>query len=125
MGLRVWKHYDAQSRLALVLTTVVRQYYHARRRSDESTLDYLYRLNVAGLCARLKTQDCSTKDRRENVDHFIETDPDLADRLTLLRLSDADDPKGVLRARDRAKSRQKKAAFGFGKFQHKASNAAP
>ncbi|OWY92488.1 hypothetical protein PHMEG_00038497, partial [Phytophthora megakarya] len=51
-------------------------------------------------------------------------DPDLADRLTLLRLSHADDLKEVLRARDRAKSRQKKAAFGSGKFRQK-SSAAP
>ncbi|OWY97356.1 hypothetical protein PHMEG_00032132 [Phytophthora megakarya] len=107
--------------------SVARQYYHARRRSDESPLDYLYRLNVAGLRARLKIKDVSTKDRREHVDHFIETleDPDLADRLTLLQLSDADDLEEVLRARDRAKSRQKKAAFGSGKFRQKASNAAP
>ncbi|OWY92595.1 hypothetical protein PHMEG_00038343, partial [Phytophthora megakarya] len=104
--------------------SVARQYYHARRRSDESPLDYLYRLNVAGLRARLKIKDGSAKDRREHVDHFIETleDPDLADRLTLLRLSDLEE---VLRARDRAKSRQKKAAFGSGKFRQKASNAAP
>ncbi|OWY92142.1 hypothetical protein PHMEG_00038974 [Phytophthora megakarya] len=69
------------------------QYYHARRRYDESLLGYLCRLNVAGLRARLKIKDGSTKDRREHVDHFIETleDPNLADRLTLLRLSDADD----------------------------------
>ncbi|OWY97337.1 hypothetical protein PHMEG_00032158 [Phytophthora megakarya] len=87
--------------------SVARQYYHARRRSDESPLDYLYRLNVAGLRARLKIKDGSTKDRCEHVDHLIETpeDPDLADRLTLLRLSDADDLEEVLRARDRAKSR--------------------
>ncbi|OWY97203.1 hypothetical protein PHMEG_00032326 [Phytophthora megakarya] len=98
-----------------------------RNKSDESPLDYLYRLNVAGLRARLKIKDGSAKDQREHVDHFIETleDPDLADRLTLIRLSDADDLEEVLRARDRAKSRQKKAAFGSGKFRQKASNAAP
>ncbi|OWY96141.1 LOW QUALITY PROTEIN: hypothetical protein PHMEG_00033671 [Phytophthora megakarya] len=105
--------------------SVARQYYHARRRSDESPLYYLYRLNVAGLRARLKIKDGSTKDRREHVDHFIKTleDPDLADRLTLLRLSDADDLEEVLRAR--TKSRQKKAAFGSSKFRQKASSAAP
>ncbi|OWZ22671.1 hypothetical protein PHMEG_0002585 [Phytophthora megakarya] len=73
------------------------------------------------------TKDGSTKDRHEHVDHFIETwgGPDLADRLTLLRLSDADDLEGALCARDRAKSRQKKAAFGSSKFRQKASNDAP
>ncbi|OWY98720.1 hypothetical protein PHMEG_00030446, partial [Phytophthora megakarya] len=49
--------------------SVASQYYHARRRSDESPLDYLYRLNVAGLRARLKIKDGSAKDRREHVDH--------------------------------------------------------
>ncbi|OWY96346.1 hypothetical protein PHMEG_00033405 [Phytophthora megakarya] len=77
--------------------------------------------------ARAWISKVNTKDRREHVDHFIETleDPDLADRLTLLRLSDADDLEEVLRARDRAKSRQKKVAFGSGKFRQRASNAAP
>ncbi|POM65326.1 Hypothetical protein PHPALM_18976, partial [Phytophthora palmivora] len=92
--------------------SVARQYYHARRRPEESP--HLYRLNVAGLRAKLKIKDGNAKDRREHVDHYIETleDQDLADRLTLLRLSDADDLEEVLRARERAKSRQKKAAFG-------------
>ncbi|OWZ22517.1 hypothetical protein PHMEG_0002773 [Phytophthora megakarya] len=72
-------------------------------------------------------KDGSTNDRREHVDHFIETweDPDQADRLTLLRLSDADDLEEALRARDRVKTRQKNAAFGSGKFRQKAPNAAP
>ncbi|OWZ19692.1 hypothetical protein PHMEG_0006021 [Phytophthora megakarya] len=51
--------------------SVARQYYHACRRSDEPPLDYLYRLNVAGLRVRLKIKDGSTKDWREHVDHFI------------------------------------------------------
>ncbi|KAE9029104.1 hypothetical protein PR002_g10226 [Phytophthora rubi] len=78
--------------------SVARQYYQARKRSDESALEYLHRLNVAGLRARLKVKDGGTKERKEHVDHFIETlgDPELADRLTLLRLSDADDLEEVL-----------------------------
>ncbi|POM64368.1 Hypothetical protein PHPALM_20106 [Phytophthora palmivora] len=106
---------------------VARLYYHARRRPEESPLDYLYRLNVAGLRANLKIKDGNAKDRREHVDHYIETleDQDLADRLTLLRLSDADDLEEVLRARERAKSRQKKAAFGSSKYRQKATNPAP
>ncbi|OWZ02764.1 hypothetical protein PHMEG_00025615 [Phytophthora megakarya] len=102
------------------------QYYHARRRADESPLDYLYRLNVAGLRAR---QYCGLGYQRSartcgSLPEALE-DPDLADRLTLLRLSDADDLEEVLRARDRTKSRQKKDAFGSGKFRQKASNVAP
>ncbi|OWZ09712.1 hypothetical protein PHMEG_00017542 [Phytophthora megakarya] len=101
--------------------SVARQYYHTRRRSDESPLDYLYRLNVAGLRAKLKIKDGSAKERREHVDHYIETleDQDLAERLTLLRLTDVDDLEEVLRARDCAKNRQKKAAFGSSKYRQK------
>ncbi|EGZ12861.1 hypothetical protein PHYSODRAFT_511466 [Phytophthora sojae] len=102
--------------------SVARQYYHARKRSDESPLDYLYRLNVAGLRARLKIKDGGSKEKREYVDHFIETlgDPDLADRLTLLRRPDADELEEVLRALDRAKNRQKKPAYGSSKYRQKA-----
>ncbi|OWZ21404.1 hypothetical protein PHMEG_0004056 [Phytophthora megakarya] len=84
--------------------SVARQYYHTPRRSDESPLDYWYRLNMAELRARLKIKDGGAKDRREHVNHYIETlqDQDLAERLTLLRLPDANDLEEVLRARDRA-----------------------
>ncbi|POM60970.1 hypothetical protein PHPALM_30090, partial [Phytophthora palmivora] len=107
--------------------SVARQYYHARRRPEESPLDYLYRLNVAGLRAKLKVKDGNAKDRRKHVDHYIETleDQDLADRLTLLQLADADDLEEVIRARERAKSRQKKATFGSSKYRQKATNPAP
>ncbi|OWY92486.1 hypothetical protein PHMEG_00038500 [Phytophthora megakarya] len=107
--------------------SVARQYYHTRRRSDESPLDYLFRLNVAGLRARLKIKDGNAKELREHVDHYIETleDQDLAERLTLLRLTDADDLEEVLRARDRAKNRQKKAAFGSSKYRQKPTNSTP
>ncbi|OWY94547.1 hypothetical protein PHMEG_00035688 [Phytophthora megakarya] len=70
-------------------------------------LDYLYRLNGAGLRARLKIKG------------------DLAERLTLLRLTDAGDLEEVLRARDRAKNRQKKAEFGSSKYRQKPTNPAP
>ncbi|POM79028.1 LOW QUALITY PROTEIN: Hypothetical protein PHPALM_3374 [Phytophthora palmivora] len=52
--------------------SVARQYYHARKRSDESPLEYLYRLNVAGLRARLQIKDGPAEVRREHVEHFIE-----------------------------------------------------
>ncbi|OWY93509.1 hypothetical protein PHMEG_00037076, partial [Phytophthora megakarya] len=97
----------------------------AMDRSDESPLDYLFRLNVAGLRARLKIKDGNAKERSEHVDHYIETleDLDLAERLTSLRLTDADDLEEVLRARDRAKNRQKKAAFGSSKYRQKPPNS--
>ncbi|KAE8885312.1 hypothetical protein PF003_g30692 [Phytophthora fragariae] len=90
------------------------QYYQSRKKSDESPLEYLYRLNVAALRARLKIKDGNPKTRREHVENFMATvgNPDLADQLTLLRLADADDLEEVLRARERAKSRQSRSAFG-------------
>ncbi|OWZ12946.1 hypothetical protein PHMEG_00013817 [Phytophthora megakarya] len=55
-----------------------RQYYHTRRRTDDSTLNYLYRLNVR---ARFKIKDGNAEDRRVHVDHSLETleDEDLAE----------------------------------------------
>ncbi|KAI9987385.1 hypothetical protein PInf_023402 [Phytophthora infestans] len=102
--------------------SVARQYYHDRRRSDEFPLEYLHGLNVAGRRAKLKIKDGGSKVLREHVDHFIETlgDVDLADRLTLLRLPDADELEEVLRAVDRAKHRQKEEAVGSGKYRQKA-----
>ncbi|GMF39336.1 unnamed protein product [Phytophthora fragariaefolia] len=72
--------------------SVARQYYHARKRSDESPLEYLHRLNVAGMRAKLPIKDGSAAARREHVEHFIETldDRELAGQLALLRLSDAE-----------------------------------
>ncbi|OWY96909.1 LOW QUALITY PROTEIN: hypothetical protein PHMEG_00032701 [Phytophthora megakarya] len=54
-------------------------------------LEYRYRLNVVALRAKLKIKDGNPKARREHVDHYIETlgDPELADRLTLLRLANS------------------------------------
>ncbi|OWY90672.1 hypothetical protein PHMEG_00041097 [Phytophthora megakarya] len=104
--------------------SVARQYYHTRRRSDES---YFYRLNVAGLRPRRKIKDSNAKEQREHVDHYIATleDQDLAERLTPLQLTDADDLEEVVRARDRAKNRQKKAAFGSSKYRQKPTNSTP
>ncbi|EGZ20643.1 hypothetical protein PHYSODRAFT_328731 [Phytophthora sojae] len=106
--------------------SVAWQHYHSRKRSDESPLEYLYRLNVAALRARLKIKDEDSKARREHVEHVIETlgDPELADQLTLLRLADAEDLEEVLRARERAKSRQKRSAFGS-KYRQKVPTSAP
>ncbi|KAE9282870.1 hypothetical protein PR003_g27290, partial [Phytophthora rubi] len=106
--------------------SVAWQYYHARKRSEETPLEYLHRLNVAGMRARLKIKDGDLKARLEHVEHFIETlgDPDLADQLMLLRLADADQLEDVLRARERAKSRQKKSTVPS-KYRSKPSAPAP
>ena len=61
--------------------SVARQYYLARKRSDETPLEYLHRLNVAATHAKIaikeERQDTSAT-RREHVEHFIAT---LNDRL--------------------------------------------
>ena len=73
--------------------SVGRQYYHARKRLDETPLEYLYRLNVAAIRAKIAIREGNSATRREHVEHFIATldDRDLAKQLTLLRLLDADD----------------------------------
>ncbi|OWZ10929.1 hypothetical protein PHMEG_00016124 [Phytophthora megakarya] len=106
--------------------SVALQYYHARKRSEETPLDYLYRLNVAALRAKLKVKDRNAKAPREHVDHYIETlgGPQLADRLTLRRLTDVDELEEVLCAREKAKSRQRRSAFGS-KYRQKSPVSAP
>ncbi|OWZ04611.1 LOW QUALITY PROTEIN: hypothetical protein PHMEG_00023458 [Phytophthora megakarya] len=78
--------------------SVAWQYYHARKRSEETPLDYLYRLNVAAVRAKFKINDGNPKARWGHVDHYIETlgYPELADRLMLLRLADVDKLDEVL-----------------------------
>ncbi|GMF21913.1 unnamed protein product [Phytophthora lilii] len=107
--------------------SVARQYYYARKRSDESPLEYLYRLNVAGLRARLKIKDGGSKERREHVDHCHSTGSgnsaaDLATCCGWICLV------GVGRSSpciERAKNRQKRSAFGSSKYRQKAPTPAP
>ncbi|CAI5713846.1 unnamed protein product [Peronospora effusa] len=79
---------------------VVRQYYHAKKRSEETPLDYLYRLNVLGLRAKMKIKDGSHKIQKDHVDHYIlaVNDPELADKVTMLRLADVEELEEVLTA---------------------------
>ena len=60
--------------------SVGRQYYQARKRTEETPLKYLYRLNVAAIRAKIKIRDGPAGGRREHVEHFIGTldDRDLA-----------------------------------------------
>ena len=73
--------------------SVGKQYYHAKKRSEETPSEYMYRLNAAAIGARIRIRDGSRDVRREHVDHFIGTldDRDLAKQLTLVRLEDADE----------------------------------
>lgn len=106
---------------------VARQYYHAKKRSEESPLDYLYRLNVVGLRSKLKIKDGPPEIQRKHVEHYIETlyDPELADQLTMLRLADVEELEEVLRARQRTKARRGKVLFGSSKFLQKIPTAPP
>ena len=63
--------------------------------SDEFPLDYLYRLKVIALRAKLKIKSGSPKIQNEHVEHCIATvdDPELADQLTMLRLADVEELK--------------------------------
>ena len=65
-----------------------RLYYHARKRSNETPLEYLYRVNVAAIRAKIPIRDGSPAIRKEHVNHYINTrdDRDLARMLTMLRL---------------------------------------
>lgn len=101
---------------------VANKYYHAKKRSDEFSLDYLYRLNVIGLRAKLKIKDGSPKIQKDHVEHYISTldDPDLADHLAMLCLMDVKEMEEALRARKRQKMLRSKMLFGSSKFRQKA-----
>ncbi|CAI5721616.1 unnamed protein product [Peronospora farinosa] len=99
-----------------------RSYYHAKKRSKETPLDYLYRLNVLGLRAKIKIKDGSPKIQKDHVDHYILTVDDLklAYKLTMLRLADVEELEEVLTACQRTKARRGKMLFGSNKFRQKA-----
>ncbi|CAI5722019.1 unnamed protein product [Peronospora effusa] len=105
--------------------SVGRQYYHAKKRSDETPLEYLYRLNVAAIRAKIPIREGSPSIRGEHVEHFIGTldDRDLAKQLTLLRLGDADDMKETLRTYQRMEGRQYPSAMGSSKFRQRSASA--
>ena len=78
--------------------SVWRLYFHARKRSNETPLEYLYRLNVAAIRAKIPIRDGSPATSKEHVNHYIGTvdDCDLARMLTMLGLGDADGLKETL-----------------------------
>ena len=63
--------------------SVARQYFLARKRPDESPLEYLHHRNVAATHAKIAIKEerlATSATRREHVEHFIATldDRDLA-----------------------------------------------
>ena len=79
-------------------TSKLKQYNDMRRRDTEDPLDYLFRLNTAAIRARIRLHNGSPEEKKEHVEHFIETlqDEDLADDLTKLCLRDEDGLQTVL-----------------------------
>ncbi|OWZ09983.1 LOW QUALITY PROTEIN: hypothetical protein PHMEG_00017239 [Phytophthora megakarya] len=103
--------------------SVARPYYNAKKRSDQSPLEYLHRLNVAGLRAKPQVKDGPLGTRPEHVEYFIETldDRDLADPLELLRLTDAEDLEETLwgdNSRKPAKGKPMREQTRSGRRQH-------
>ena len=101
--------------------SVARQYYLARKRSDETSLEYLHRLNVAATHAKIASKEkglATSATRREHVKHFIATlyDRNLAKQLTLLRFMDIDEMEETLRACQRMENCQMKSSMGSNKF---------
>jgi hypothetical protein len=105
------------------------KYFHTTRRPDESPLDYLYRLNVAAMRAKIHSGDGTKEEKREHVELFINTlgsqEEELASRLTLMEVPDVETLEKKLRARQRALTQQKKAHFGSNRFRQKAATPIP
>ena len=104
--------------------SVGKQYYHAKKRSDETSLEHLYRLNVAAIRAKIPIREGSPSVRREHVEHHIGTldDRDLTKQLVVLRLEDADDMEETLRTYKRIESRQFQSAMGSSKFRQRSTS---
>ena len=47
------------------------QYYYARKRPDETALEYLHRLNGAAIRAKVAIRKIRHAKRRDHVEHFI------------------------------------------------------
>ncbi|OWY99755.1 Eukaryotic/viral aspartic protease [Phytophthora megakarya] len=81
----------------------VSRYYHASKHVDETPLEYLYRLNVAGMRAKIHYSDGTPEEKREHVELFINTlgaqEQELASRLTLMEVPGTATLEKKLRAR--------------------------
>ena len=102
------------------------QYYNARKPVDETPLEYLYRLNVAAIRAKIKIREGPPNVRREHVDHFIGTldarDP--AKQLSFMRLMDTGDVEETLQSYERTANRVKKSPMEPNQFRPRAGKIA-
>ena len=102
-----------------------RQYYHAKKRSEENPLGYLHRFNVIGMQAIMSVMTGSPDARKEHANHFIDTldDSDLSNQLLLLNVEDAEAMHKILHGYQRGRSRQGKVRMGSSKFRQKITPA--
>ena len=72
--------------------SVGRQYFHAKKRSEETTFEYMYCLNIAVIRAKVRIRDGSRDVCRKHVKHFIGMldDRNASKKLTTLWMGDAD-----------------------------------
>ena len=93
--------------------SVERLYYQARKRANETPLEYLYCLNVAAIRAKIPIRDGTSAIHKEHVNHYIGTldDRDMARMLTMLRLGDVDDVKETLQECENMEVREAHASM--------------
>ena len=106
--------------------SVERLYYHARKRSNDTPLEYLYRLNVAAMRAEIWIRDELPATRQEHVNHYSGTidERDLARMLTMLLHGDADDLKEMLQECERMEVREAHASMGSRKLRQRVATHA-
>ena len=77
-------------------------------------MEYLYRLNVAAIRAKIPIRDGSPATRKEHMNHYIGTldDRDRARMFTMLRLRDADDLEETLQEFENMEVREAHASMG-------------
>ena len=98
--------------------SVGRLYYQARKRSNDTPLEYLYHQNEAAIRAKFPIRDRPSAIRKKHVNHYIRTldDLDLDRMLAMLRLGDADELEGTLQECENMKVREAHASMGSNKF---------
>ncbi|OWZ16582.1 Eukaryotic/viral aspartic protease [Phytophthora megakarya] len=89
-------------------------YYHASKHLDETPLKYLYRLNVAGIRAKICYPDRTQEEKSEQV---------LPSRLTLMEVPETATFERKHCARQHGLVRQKKTLSGSKRFRQKAATS--
>ncbi|OWY96742.1 Eukaryotic/viral aspartic protease [Phytophthora megakarya] len=105
------------------------RYYHASKHVDETPLEYLYRMNVARMRAKIRYSDGTSEEKREHVELFINTlgeqEQELTSRLMLMEVPDTATLEKKHRARQRGLAHQRKALFDSNQFCQKAPTSTP